>query len=503
MIRAINLIRDREAGGREFGRMMNGINTIVIRLVYSDTVIRLPPLDLSATHNYTRIIREAERGSYLRPAAASTDFFEYILPFLAVDIEPSHVKYRNALEDLRKAGEMNPRSILPSYFSGLIYERTGRFAEAETAFRKAYEISDECYPAMIGLARIMRSTGRREEAAAFFADLVIRYPDSLEIKRQLAITHFENRDWSRAEAIVDEVLRNNPRDLDFLLMKSRILIEQGQFSQAQVQLDTIASINPNNRLYLFLRARLQAEGNRNRDSAINFLRSIFRTNPNDEEALIYAVRLLMESQRVADQTEGRELLVRLQQIAGNSIEVQSLSLRDAVNRESWQEAQRCLNSILAVRREPQNLVDAYHVERALGNNARALTFARELYERNTSNNEYIVIYISALIDNGRRDEASWLLENSFRNASEAAVKSQYHFLRSRLRTNDDAALGDLRSSLFEDPRNLQALIAMFEIYHRRREERRALYYLRQALAIYPNHPALRNYEREYAHLLNR
>jgi tetratricopeptide (TPR) repeat protein len=325
----------------------------------------------------------------------------------------------------------------------------------------------------------------------------------LEIKRQLAITHFENKDWLRAEAIIDEILRNNPRDIDFLFFKARIFIEMGQFSQAQVQLDTVASINPNNRLYLFLRARLQAEGNRNRDSAINFLRSIFRTNPNDEEALIYAVRLLMESPRAADQTEGRELLVRLQQIAGNSIEVQSLSLRDAINRESWQEAQRFLNSILAVRREPQDLIDAYHVERGLGNNARALTFARELYERNTSNNEYIVIYISALIDSGRRDEASWLLESSFGNATEAAVKSQYHFLRSRLRTNDDAALGDLRSSLFEDPRNLQTLIAMFEFYHRRREERRALHYLRQALAINPNHPVLRRYEREYAHLLNR
>jgi len=59
-------------------------------------------------------------------------------------------------------------------------------------------------------------------------------------------------------------------------------------------------------------------------------------------------------------------------------------------------------------------------------------------------------------------------------------------------------MNDLRSSLFEDPRNLNALIAMFEIYHRRRDERRAVYYLKQALALAPDNPRLKRYETEYA-----
>ena len=62
-------------------------------------------------------------------------------------------------------------------------------------------------------------------------------------------------------------------------------------------------------------------------------------------------------------------------------------------------------------------------------------------------------------------------------------------------------MNDLSSSLFEDPRNLDALTAMFGIYHRRRDERRAVYYLKQALAISPDNPQLRRYEAEYAGLL--
>ena len=503
MLEALELIRSRDIGGTEFGRIVTGINTLLIRFVYPDSPAVLPVIDLPQTHIYTRIIREAQRGSYLRPSADSNDFFEHILPFLAVNDRTEAEILPNILSDLNKAGELRPNSVLPPYFSGLIHERMGTYSQAEASFRRAYEISDECYPALIGIARIRRLAGNTAEASAILSELTVRYPDSMEIKRQLAITRYEGRDWTRALSLIDEILISEPRNGDFLLMKTHILIEQGQFSQASAALDIYASINTTNRYYLFYRARVQAEGNRNRDSAINYLRSILRTNSNDAEAMLYAATLLMESQRPADLQEGSELLERLRRRDSSSIEILSLSLNDAVRRENWQEAQGFLNRILAVRRTAADLVNSYHVERGLGNNARALAVARELYEQDTSNNDYAVIYISALIDNGRRVEASNLLENRLNSSISSGIRSQLYFLRSRIQTNEDVALSDLRSSIFEDPRNLDALISMFEIYHRRREERRAVHYLRQALSIAPDNPRLRQYEREYAALLGR
>jgi Tfp pilus assembly protein PilF len=503
MNQALEIIRSRELGDTEFGRVMNGIVSILMRMVYPDALVRLPVVDLPQMHSYTRIIREAERGNYIRPAPESTDFFEHILPFIAINEETSPEILMTALDDLRKAGELRDNSVLPPFFMAVIYEIQGQFTNADIAYRQAYQISNECYPALAGSARVMRLSGNAAGAAAILSDLVVRFPDSMDIKRQLAITYYENRDWDRAAQSIDEILIHEPRNGDFLLMKAHIHIEQSSFSLTNTPLDTYASINPNNRFYLFLRARLQAEGHRNRDSSLNYLRSILRSNPNDEETLIYAVRLLIESQRPADLAEGRDYLSRLRQLNPTSIDVLSLSLRDAIQREAWQEAQGYLNRILAVRRDPQYLINAYHIERALGNNPRALAFARELYERETTNNEYAAVFISALIDNNRREEASNLLESRIISVTNATARSQLFFLRSRLRTNEDAALGDLRSALFEDPRNLDALIAMFEIHHRRREERRAVHYLRQALAISPDNPQLRRFEREYAHLLGR
>ena len=500
---ALEIIQSRNLGGIEFGRVMNGIIFVIIRNVYPDSLVRLPSFDLPQTNNYARIIREAERGNYIRPDKNSSDFFEYVLPFIVINDYSKPEILADAIDDLIKARELRPNSVLPSYYLGLIYEHLNQYENAIISYRYALGLYNEFYPALTGIARVLTLTGEKAEAAVIYSDLIVQYPDNLGIKRRLAIIYYEDRDWSRAGPAVDEILQREPRNGEFLLMKAHILIEQSNFLQANTPLDTYASINSNDRFYLFLRARIQAEGSRNRDSALNYLRSIIRTYPNDEEAMVYAVTLLMESQRPADQNEGRELLRHLQQISGSSIVVLSLSLQDAVNNENWREAQGFLNRILAVRRTTGDLIDAYRVERGLGNNARALSHARELYERDTSNSDYAVIYISALIDNNRTAEASSMLASWMAAAGSGAVISRYYYLRSRIQSNEESALNDLRSSLFEDPRNLDAIMAMFEIYHRRREERRAVYYLRQAMAIAPDNPVVRRYEREYAALLGR
>ena len=503
LTQALNIIQERNLGGGDFGRMMNGIITVLIRSVYPDAQIRLPALDLPLSFSYSRLITEAQRGNYIRPSEETEDFFDFILPFTAISRSTSPEILAIALNDTIRAEELRPNSVLPPYFRGLIHEISGRYAEAERAFRQAHNLSQEFYPSLIGIARIMRLTGRRTEAAALLSGMAITYPDNISIKRQLAIIHYENRDWARALPAINEILQHNSRDKDFLLMRAHILIEQGNFALANASLDTVASINSNNRLFLFLRARIQFEGNRNRDAALNYLRAILRADPNDEEALVYAARLLMDSPRPADHIEGRQYLSRLQEISDASIEVLNLGLRDAVRREDWHEAQSFLNRILLSRRTPQDLIDGYHIERGLGNNARAFSFAQELYNIDNTNNDYIAIFISALIGNGRRDEASRLIENRLSVVTIPSVKSQLFFLRSRIQTNDNAVLIDLRSSLFEDPRNIEALIAIIEVHHRRREERRVIHYLRLALAIAPDNQRVRQFEAEYAAALRR
>jgi tetratricopeptide (TPR) repeat protein len=495
---------------------MNAAAVLFIQRLYPGLRAQLPPVDPPRTHAYTRIIREAEAGNYLLPSPESGDYLEYVLPFLAL-FSGSSDPPANAGAVLEKAERLNPGSVLAPYFLGLLHERRGNLPSAIAAYERARRISEDCYPAILALIRIRSLDSGKGAAIGELQNLLTRYPDNIAIKRFLAQLYYETGDWSRADSAIAEILQSDRGDRDFILMRARVLVELGQFPQAQAPLDLYASVNAQDPLYLFLRARVQAEGFRNRDAALNYLRAIIRSppprNPSAaqaapvsggnivEEASVYAARLLMESTRAEDQREGRELLRRLTSAAAPSPAVLSLAVRDAIRREEWREARDNLTRLLAERRDSPDLLDAYTVEHGLGTNAAALAYARELYEKNRENEEAVAVYISALIDTGRQSEAARMIETRLETASGGTLKSRYYYLRSRVRNSEEQILNDLRSSLFEDPRNLSALMAMFEYYHRHRDERRAVYYLRQALTIAPDSPQLKRYEREYAALL--
>jgi tetratricopeptide (TPR) repeat protein len=478
--------------------------TVIVQMlqkIYPDVQARYPPPDPPKTHAYTRLLRDADQGKYTPPAPDSTDYFEYVLPFFALLSATQDEVFLLAIPDIQKAKQINPDSVLAPYFLGIAYERSGRLMEAAAEYSLAYELSPDCYPAILSLTRIMNASGRREEALTLLSDLVIRYPDNIAIKREMALAYYHNRDWSRAEGAIAEILQRNSRDNEFILMQAHVLVEQGQFLQAQTPLDLYTAVNPNNRLYLFLRARIQAGGYRNRDAALNYLMSILKVDPEDDEVAVYTTRLLMGSPRKEDQSEGRELLQRLLKKEPLPLAVVSLEIEDAIRRGAWKEAESYLGRILKERRSPQDLLFAYQIERGLGNNSGALAYARELYEQDPAHEEGVIAYISALIDTGRKTEASQMIASRLGSIPGGALKSRYYYLRSRLGNNEELIMNDLRSSLFEEPRNLSALIAMFEIYHRRRDERRAVYYLKQALALAPENPRLQGYEQEYGALL--
>jgi tetratricopeptide (TPR) repeat protein len=501
MQRAMDQIRQRNLGSGEFGRVMNAVNINLFRRLYPDVKIQSSAPDPPQSHNYARILRDAERGVYTAPAAGSSDYLEYVLPFLALLNETRRDRLLPSLPDLRRAAVLNSASVLAPFFMGLVYERTGSPAEAEDAYRRALGISPECYPASLARARLRELAGDPGGAVRILQDLILSFPDNAAVKRQLAIAFYRQGDWSRAQNAIAEVLQQNPRDGELLLMQAHVMVEQGRFLPAQRPLDQYAAINAQDPFYLFLRARVQAEGLGNRDAALNYLRSLVRTDSPPPGSLVYTARLLLDSPREEDQNEGRALLKRLME--GNPpADVVRMAVKDAAGRQDWQAARDYLAPLLTGSPQDQDLLNAYTIERGLGNNAAALSHARELYDRNPADDEGAAAYISALIETGRQAEAGRLIESRLASASGDTQRSRYYYLRSRIRGSDDQVVADLRASLFADPRNLSSMIAMFEFYHFRRPEKaRALIYLRQALALDPSNPQLRRYAAEYPEVL--
>ena len=496
---------DLPASSPEQGRALGAAASAIARIVYPD--LEFPLVDAASGSSYARVIRDAQQGIYTSPSSSSRDFLEYVLPFLSCYTEnpftPANTdRLQNAAAHLDRALRLNDASVLPHLFRGFVYEKTGDYIQGAAAYRRALELDGSCYPAGLGLVRILQLQGRLDEALSQLNNLESRYPNYLSVRKQQARLFAEQRNWQRADAVIASILSQNSRDGEALLLRARVLLDQGFFQQAQQPLDTYAAIDNTNRQYIFLRARLQAEGLRNRDGAIAQLRPLQRANPNDPELSVYLASLLMESNRREDVEEGRRILNRFLGVPNASADALSLAAADSISQENWREAKGYLDRLLPRRRNDGDLYNAWKTERALGNYAAALSFARELYSRNNPSDDAVSAYVISLIDTGRQAEAAVIIDQRLASVPGGARKSRYYYLRSRVRSDEDAVLNDLRAALFEEPRNLDALIAMFEIYHRRRDGSRAVYYLKLALAIAPDNPALKRYEVEYRALLN-
>jgi tetratricopeptide (TPR) repeat protein len=499
---AVDLIQNRSLDTSEYGRLMNAIAAAIFRSVYPDTQAHYLPPDPPSIGVYARILREAGKGVYITPPDNSRDFLEYVLPLLAYYQSGKLsgdflLRNQELWLNLERASRLNPSSVLPPLFQGALYEQNGDDAKAEASYNRALKLADDCYPAELGLARIMDRRGEQEDVFARLNGLLTRYPGNIGVKKELARIHAARGEWSEAEAITAEILRRDPRDGEFLLLKAFAALEQGDYYDASSALDIYALIDSGNRQYLFLRARLQAEAYHNRESALTYLRSLVRSYPGDIEARVYMAGLLVDSPRPEDAAEGRTILADLLRSPDPPAELLALAVKDAVHREAWQEARQNMERLFAVRRYNVDLLNAARVERGLGNYEASFVYARELFALEPSGEDAVFAYITALIDTGRRSEASTMIGRRLSTASGGGQKSRYYYLRSRLRPGGEAAMNDLRSSLFEDPRNFNALTAMFEIYHNRGDIRRAVFYLKQALSIAPDNPTLKRHEAEY------
>ncbi|MDR0382847.1 MAG: tetratricopeptide repeat protein [Spirochaetaceae bacterium] len=499
MREAVAIISENGIEQSEFGRVMNAVIAALLEKVYAlpQSAVPEPPRN----HPYSRILADAVRGIYREPPPESADYLEYVLPFLALLNDVSGSRLAAALPDLEKAESLDPSGALAPYFIGAALERTGRRDEASAMYDKALALSPDCYPAALGIARIMQDRGLNAEAAEFLAGMSGRYPDNVIIKRELARAYISERDWADAGQIIEQALKESPDDPALNLMRALVLFETGQLFQTQALLDRLAAASPQDRDYLFLRARLHNEGFKNRDNAVAILSPLYRLNPADLPVALYLTRLMLESNDEAEQAEGGRMLKELLKPPPNGgeapLDVILLAFNDAVRRADWQDARQYQDRILSERRTPDTLFNAFLIERGSGNSRAALAIAQELIQNYPSYERGRIAYVEALIDSGRHGEAMRLIDERVPELGAGGDKSRYYYLRGILRGDLDSAVSDFRASLFENPRNLDALKALVELYRKRGDTRHAVYYLRQALAIAPRDPVLQQYQREY------
>ena len=132
----------------------------------------------------------------------------------------------------------------------------------------------------------------------------------------------------------------------------------------------------------------------------------------------------------------------------------------------------------------------------------ALNVAQKLYSDDSSSEENQQCYLKALVAASHRQQSLDMISRLLPKSNQK-MKSFLYYQRSYFGATEEVVLSDLRSSLTANPRNKDALFRLYEIYYRKRDWRRAQYYLKQVVAIDPANPDYLSRNAELDKLLRR
>ncbi len=149
-------------------------------------------------------------------------------------------KYPEAIEDLKKAVNLNPASPRGYSQLGSAYHLAGRLRDAESTFRLGLRVAPENAPLFNKLGLVLRDNGQLRAAIDAFTQAVRLKPDLTAARVNLAFALLDDKRYREAEQHLEEAARQRPADKELAesrqLVRVYAVVDQGDryFRQGQV-----------------------------------------------------------------------------------------------------------------------------------------------------------------------------------------------------------------------------------------------------------------------------
>lgn len=460
----------------------------------------IPPVDFE--NNYTAALNSAKKGVY-DFSVGTSDFLELALPSLVLITAPSLKNYYLESEaSLKDALKLYPESFLANYLLALLFYRQNRDVESMQYFEKAYAIDDSCITMNQIYANCLIRNNKNALADKISKKILQNNPDNIEILKVSAISSFNSGNLQSAEQYVIRVLQQEPDNMEFILLRAKILMKKGEYLNVSSLLDVYSRNNGTDKDYLLLRAELQRDWNKNISAASSTIQTALNLYPDDIDVLLMAASIMASSGQKIGQKSLRDVLDTVLKKEPNNAFAQELLISEYLNLEDWNSAYNLSFSLINKKNYSTQIL-LQHIKSciALKLSSEARNTFILLKDYSVEKNILDLVEVQILIAEGRKAEALNLIQKALSEYS-GKIKSNFYYEKSRIASNDDQKLSDLRSSLTANPRNPEALFALYEYYFKKADYRKAQYYLRQVVALNPESKKLAELNAKLDTLIN-
>lgn len=488
---------------RDNERMLLAICVRLMKIVWPSETCNQELPEINTPNPYMGAIDSSVRGIY-DSSTGNSDFFAMLLPSLVLITSHSHTDYYSLSRSaLKAASEIQKDSTLVNYLLGHLERRQGNNKKSLEYFQKAQKKAPLNFEVRYNVAQAYYDCKNYEMALSMAETLSQSHSQSVEVLALSASASYALGNLEKAESYVVRVLSLEPENLEYVLFRTRILLDKKDFIRASSLLDVYSRTDNTARDYLLLRARLQRDWNKNSEAAAGTIGQALLLYPDDVELLLFAASLSAEANVPVNDMKALEISGKILVADPENMEAMQILVSEMIKEKRWQEAYDLSSSLIKREKATEETFNR-HIDIciALKKNTEALNLVQDLYTRLPENEDVQRSYIKVLAATGQRSAAIQTI-NRLMNSSNQKMKSFLYYQRSFFSPDEDAMLNDLRSSLTLNPRNRDALYRLYEVYYSKKDYRRAQYYLKQVVALDSNNPDLLRRNSELDRLLGK
>lgn len=480
----------RKANGKytEEESVLFAVLETVASTVWPSENINFPILDSLPENVYAGIIDYVKKGIF-DTNAGNSDFYTLVLPCVIVCTSTQTAFFPEAEENLLEALDKNDKSVLVHYLLGILYKKLGNQEQSFYHLERAYELDSTCFEINFEYAKALYEKKLFQKAFDIASSLKNPEDLNLELLELCAKSALAIHKLDVAESYVGKLLQKEPDNPENILLRAEILFEKGEYLRVSSLLDAYSKTDKTALKYLLLRSKLQNVWNRNTTAAISTISEALTLYPDNHEVLLCAAELISESGSKINGKSAFELIEPLKQIDGENPKLLQIEIDEYIRQKQWKNAYEVSQKLIQIEPSENRIIKNILICIELGENQQAFFLADELYTNNPTSEEVQITYVKTLVANNKKTEAITLINSLLQKAS-SKMKSELYYQKSRLESSDDKKLSDLRSSLTANPRNEEALFALYELYFKKNDYRKAQYYLKQVIALNPSNQEL-------------
>ncbi len=474
--------------GAELAFVANRFYQIVYPYLEYSTMQVQPP----AGSLYPQLFESVSAGKVPNISQEQTSFLSSLASALAVLTSNSQAEQEQAGEVTSYVVQINPDSMLARFLEGYYLEQEEQYSESRELYQSVLQQDDSCYPARLGLVRILYAMGNPEAAFGHVEQLLLEFPDKRYVLQWAISIYLQTGQLDKVDSLLSTAIVRFPDETFFLRKRAELLELQGKYEQAARIAAVVERETGETPETLLIKVKSLVRQGR-REEALALAEEGMKKYPSFQGFTALYGELLIQ---IGRREEAYDFFRRRLEEDPENLSVTASLLDTAIELERWDSAVDYLEELLEAHQSISLLMKAVTVYRAVGEMEKARDYARSLAEEYPQDSTAVRTYLNVLLELDRSSEAVEYINRRLEEDSNSDVRSLLLYFRARLAENQQSKLQYLQSALLENMQNVNALIEIAELYESMGEYSKAIRYLRQAIALRPDNQSLQRKMRE-------